>query len=178
MARPRRFLIRMWIFVAAVFLLIAVLFVPLKDAFMANVAINGLIVGVFLFGLTYNFRQVLMLYPEVAWIDRFRRDQTSLSGQQPPRLLAPMASMLGERTYRLRLSAMSLRSLLDSISARLDESRDLSRYTTGLLIFLGLLGTFWGLMNTVGSIRDVIGGLSMIGAGMVIARESCLTCVL
>ena len=123
-----------------------------------------MILGVLLLGIVYNFRQVLMLYPEVAWIERFRHDRTALSYSRAPRLLAPMATMMGERSDHLRLSALSMRSLLDSISSRLDESRDISRYTIGLLIFLGLLGTFWGLLDTVGAIRDVIGGLS-VGSG-------------
>ena len=164
MARPRRFLVRMFFFLAVVLLVIAGLFGPLREAFLANAPLNGLILGVLLLGIIYNFRQVLLLYPEVAWIDRFRHDQTALSHSRAPRLLAPMATMLGERSDHLRLSALSLRSILDSISSRLDESRDISRYTIGLLIFLGLLGTFWGLLDTVGSIRDVIGGLS-VGSG-------------
>ena len=150
-------------FLAAVFAGVAALYVPLRDAFLANAPLNGLILGVLLLGIIYNFRQVLQLYPEVAWIERFRRDQAALSQSHPPQLLAPMATMLGERSD-LRLSTLSLRSLLDSISSRLDESRDISRYTIGLLIFLGLLGTFWGLLETVASIRDVIGGLT-IGSG-------------
>tara|TARA_B100000446_G_scaffold177538_1_gene190428 strand:- start:180 stop:1052 length:873 start_codon:yes stop_codon:yes gene_type:complete len=74
-----------------------------------------------------------------------------------------MATMLGDRKDTLSLSAQSMRSLLDGIASRLDESRDLSRYTIGLLIFLGLLGTFWGLLETVGSIRNVISGLNVGG---------------
>jgi hypothetical protein len=163
MVRPRRFLVRMALFLAAVFAGVAALYVPLRDAFLANAPLNGLILGVLLLGVVYNFRQVLQLYPEVAWIESFRRDQTALSQSRQPKLLAPMAAMLGERRD-LRLSTLSLRSLLDSISLRLDEARDISRYTIGLLIFLGLLGTFWGLLETVASIRDVIGGLS-VGSG-------------
>ncbi|MFQ5468269.1 MAG: flagellar motor protein MotA, partial [Kiloniellaceae bacterium] len=120
-----------------------------------------LIIGVLLLGIAYIFRQVLRLYPEVRWIDDFRRDQPGLSVQAPPRLLSPMATMLGERKDRLSLSALSMRSLLDGIQARLDESRDISRYIIGLLIFLGLLGTFWGLLDTVASIRGVISSLSI-----------------
>ena len=154
----------MTFFLGAVFAGVGALYPPLRDAFLANAPLNGLILGVLLLGIIYNFRQVLQLYPEVAWIEMFRRNQTAISQSRPPKLLAPMATMLGERKGHLRLSALSLRSLLDSISSRLDESRDISRYTIGLLIFLGLLGTFWGLLETVASIRDVIGGLS-IGSG-------------
>jgi hypothetical protein len=161
MNRPRRFLVRMVLFLVAVMAVAAVLYLPLKNAFMANVALNGLIVFVLLMGVIYNFRQVIMLYPEVAWIDGFRQPHSPLSQPRAPKLLAPMATMLGERQDRLSLSTLAMRSLLDGIYSRLDESRDISRYTIGLLIFLGLLGTFWGLLDTVASIRDVIGGLSI-----------------
>ena len=161
MTSPQRFLIRMVLFVAAVAVLGGVLFTPLRGAFSANVGLNGLILGVLLLGIIYNLRQVVQLYPEVAWLESFRRTSSPISETRSPKLLAPMATMLGDRKDGLSLSTMSMRSLLDGIASRLDESRDLSRYTIGLLIFLGLLGTFWGLLQTVGSIRDVIGGLSV-----------------
>jgi len=169
----RRFLLRMIVFLVAVLAVVAVLFGGLQRAFMANAALNTLIIGVFLLGIAYNFRQVLMLYPEVAWIERFRRDRGgALSDSRAPRLLAPMASLLGERRDHLRLSALALRSLLDSISSRLDESRDISRYTIGLLVFLGLLGTFWGLMDTVASVGTVIRGLTAGGGDIASAFEN------
>ena len=164
MARPRRFLVRMILFLVAVLVVLAVLFPKLQVAFLANAPLNGLILGVLLLGIIYNFRQVTMLNPEVAWIESFRNNQQTLSQPKTPKLLAPMATMLGERKDRLSLSALSMRSLLDGIQARLDESRDISRYIIGLLIFLGLLGTFWGLLDTVASIRGVISSLS-IGSG-------------
>ena len=164
MARPRRFLVRMILFLIAVLVVLAILFPQLEAAFLANVPLNGLILGVLLLGIVYNFRQVTMLDPEVAWIESFRYNQQTLSQPKAPKLLAPMATMLGERKDRLSLSPLSMRSLLDGIQSRLDESRDISRYVIGLLIFLGLLGTFWGLLDTVASIRGVISGLS-IGSG-------------
>jgi hypothetical protein len=140
---------------------------------MANAALNGLIVGVLVLGIFYNFRQVGLLYPEVSWLERFQdtlaETEAGLQVRLPessesPKLLAPMAAMLSDRRgSRFSLSALSMRSILDGIAARLDESRDLSRYNIGLLIFLGLLGTFWGLLETVSSIGDVIGGLSVNG---------------
>ena len=163
MARPRRHLVRMVLFLIAVLIGAAALFTPLSQAFLANAPLNGLILGVFLLGIIYNFRQVALLYPELAWIDSFRHRQLTISEPRAPRLLAPMATMIGEHKDRLRLSAIAMRSLLDGISSRLDESRDISRYTIGLLIFLGLLGTFWGLLETVSSIRGVIEGLSIAG---------------
>lgn len=161
MTRPRKYLIRMFVFVIAITGLCGFLFLPLHGAFMANAPLNGLIVGVLVIGVIYNFRQVLMLYPEVAWIEEFQQNGTPLSEPQPPKLLAPMATMVGDHKDRLSLSTLAMRSLLDGIVSRLDESRDISRYTVGLLIFLGLLGTFWGLLETVASISNVIGGLNV-----------------
>jgi hypothetical protein len=159
---PRRYLIRMLLFIVAVGLAVAGLYSPLADAFMANPALNGLILGVLLLGIIYIFRQVALLIPEVAWIESFRNNQGH-ADQTPPKLLAPMAAMLGERKGQFSLSALSLNSLLDGISSRLEESRDLSRYLIGLLIFLGLLGTFWGLLQTIGAVGDVISSLSVSG---------------
>ncbi len=163
MTQPRRYLTRMVIFLLAVVVVAGILIVPIQKAFMANAALNGLILGVLLIGIVYVFRQVLMLRPEVEWIDTFRRSEPGISVQRAPVLLAPMAAMLGERTGRVTLSAMAMRSLLDSISARLDESRDISRYLIGLLIFLGLLGTFWGLLGTISSVGQAIKDLSVEG---------------
>jgi hypothetical protein len=132
---------------------------------MANVALNSGIVGVLLLGILYIFRQVLQLQPEARWLDTYRRNAPGLSVQAQPRLLAPLSAMLGDRqSGRLALSAVATRSLLDSIRARLDEGRDISRYMIGLLVFLGLLGTFWGLLETVSSIAGVIGGLGAVGS--------------
>lgn len=165
MARPRRFLVRMAVFLAVAFVLVAIWNAPLRAAFLANPPLNSLILGVFLLGILFNVRQVLMLYPELAWLEGFRSDKPPLSETRPPRLLAPLAAMLRERSGRLVLSALAMRSVLDGISARLDESRDISRYLVGLLIFLGLLGTFWGLLETMSSIRNVIAGLGIGGGG-------------
>jgi len=159
MTRPNRFLFRMAVFLAAVATVAVLLHDGLMLAFAHNPALNGLLFGVFLAGIVLNFRQVLLLRPEVEWLESWRRGQPALSGRL--RLLAPMASMLGDRQGRMNLSAMALRSVLDSIAARLEEQRDLSRYVVGLMIFLGLLGTFWGLSQTVGSVGEVIASLAV-----------------
>ncbi len=143
----------------------AVLYLPLLQAFLANAALNGLILGVLVLGVIYILRQVWMLNGEVAWIEAYRSQQTGLSVRIAPKLLAPMATMLGDKQRRLSLSALGLRSILDGLSARLDETREISRYMTGLLIFLGLLGTFWGLLETVRAVATVIGDLQVGGAG-------------
>ena len=171
MTRPQVYLTRMVMFLGIVAVAAAWMFVgfdTIPRAFMANRWLNGLIIGVILLGVGYIFRQVISLSPEVDWIETFRRNEPSLAAQKPPRLLASMATMLGERQGRLSLSAMSMRALLDSIAARLDESRDISRYLIALLIFLGLLGTFWGLLDTIFSVAAVIQGLS-VGEGDITA---------
>jgi hypothetical protein len=162
MTRPNRFIVRMAVFLAAVTALAALLAPGLAAAFQANPGLNALIFGIFLAGVVLNFRHVLTLKPELAWIESWRRGQEVSGGRL--RLLAPMARMLGDRRDRVSLSAMALRSMLDSIAARLEEQRDLGRYVIGLLIFLGLLGTFWGLSHTVGSVGEVIRSLSVSGA--------------
>ena len=162
MTRPDRYLYRMVIFLVIVIVIAGLLIEPLMRAFQANMALNGLILATLLFGLAYAFRQVLMLRPEVEWIETFRRAEGGVTTQRAPALVSPMATMLGERkSGRMSLSALSMRSILDSIRSRLDESRDISRYLIGLLIFLGLLGTFWGLLETVASVGTTIGSLSL-----------------
>jgi hypothetical protein len=169
MNRPNRYLVRMAAFLAAVAVVVVLLFAGLSEAFLHNPALNSLILGVFLAGIVHNFRQVLLLRPEAEWLESWRRGQPTLSAQL--RLLAPMATMLGERRDRMSLSAMALRSVLDSIAARLDEQRDLARYVVGLMIFLGLLGTFWGLSQTVSSVGDVIRSLTVSSADPAAAFE-------
>ena len=171
MSPLRRFLTRMIIFLAAVVVVAALLFPMLREAFLANAPLNGMILAILLLGIGFIFRQVLILYPEVAWIENYRRDKPGLSSGAAPKLLGPMASMLGERKDKFSLSALSLRSLLDSIGARLDESRDISRYLIGLLIFLGLLGTFWGLLQTVNAVGGVIAGLESGDSNLATAFE-------
>lgn len=164
MTRSRRYLIRMFLFLAAVVAVCALLFPQLERVFLHNVPLNGMILGVALIGVVFIFRQVFQLEPELGWIDSYKKGREPLSHERP-RMLAPMATMLGERKDKaISLSTMAMRTLLDGISARLDESRDISRYMIGLMIFLGLLGTFWGLLDTVSSVGGVIQGLE-IGSG-------------
>jgi len=161
--RPRRYLLRMAIFVLAVAAGAALLGRPLGQYFMGNPAVNGVILGILLAGIAYIFRQVLQLNPEVAWIERFRRspDAPNLN-TITPRLIAPMATMLATRRGgKVTLSATTMRTLLDGIGTRLEETRETDRYLIGLLVFLGLLGTFYGLLETVQSVKGVIGGLAV-----------------
>jgi hypothetical protein len=164
MTQPMVFVWRMVGFLAFVAVVAVALFAELAHAFAANPVLNSVILAVLLFGIGWNLRQVLTLRHEVAWIEGFRSVRGAEAPVQP-RLLAPMASMLSaRRSERVSLSAIALRSVMDGILSRLDETRELSRYMVGLLIFLGLLGTFWGLLLTIGSVADVIGSMS-VGAG-------------
>ncbi|MBT5667310.1 MAG: flagellar motor protein MotA, partial [Rhodospirillaceae bacterium] len=157
---------RMGLFLLLVAVVIGLLIPALHSAFMSNAALNGVIIGVLVIGVVHVFRTVTMLRGEVAWIDNFRQDTVALSSGETPRLLAPMATMLGERTGQISLSTIAMKTLLDGIAARLDESREISRYIIGLLVFLGLLGTFWGLLETVKSVSGVVAGLQITGGDM------------
>ncbi len=166
MSSPNHSLFWMAVYLALVGALVALLFVPLQDAFLANWGFNTVILGVLAIGLIINVQQVLALHPEIAWIKHFRTGNIELL-EEHPRLMKPLARHLhGRRKDRFRLSALSLRTVLDGIRARLDESREISRYVIGLLIFLGLLGTFWGLLDTVGSVGRVISGLDVSGGAV------------
>jgi len=166
MTSPQRFVNRMILFLVLAALAVAGAYEIVFQIFLYNPLLNGLILAVLLVGIIYIFRRVLGLKPEIRWIEAFRTQQPGFSLQAAPRLLAPVAGVLGEqeRRGRVRLQAMSVRYLLDSVSARLDESRDIARYQIGLLIFLGLLGTFWGLLETISSVSTVISGLT-VGEG-------------
>jgi hypothetical protein len=163
LSSPRIFLFRMLVFLVLCALIVVVLYKQIWAAFLANPGLNSVIILVALIGILLSFRQVIRLFPEVNWVNGFRIADPGLAVARPPVLLAPMATILGDRVGRMAISAQIMRSLLDSIATRLDEARDLSRYMTSLLIFLGLLGTFWGLIETVGSVGKVIDGLKVGG---------------
>jgi hypothetical protein len=163
LSTPRIFLVRMTVFLILCSLVVVVLYKQITNAFMANPGLNALIIGVMLIGIALAFRQVIRLFREVNWVNGFRLADPGLAVDRPPVLLAPMAALLGDRIGRMAISAQVMRGILDSIAARLDEARDLSRYMTGLLIFLGLLGTFWGLIDTVSSVGRVLDGLKVGG---------------
>jgi hypothetical protein len=164
LSSPRIFLVRMLVFLVLCALVMVVLYKQIIVAFFANPGLNALIGAVLLIGVILSFRQVIRLYPEVAWVNNFRIADPGLAVDRHPTLLAPMAAILGgERTGRMTITQQTMRHLLDSIATRLDEARDISRYMTGLLVFLGLLGTFWGLIETVGSVGKVIEGLKVGG---------------
>jgi MotA/TolQ/ExbB proton channel family len=159
LSSPRIFLVRMVVFLTLCALVVLVLYRQIWNAFLANPGLNALIIGVLGIGIALAFRQVLRLFPEIDWVNGFRLADPGLAVERPPVLLAPMAVLLRDRIGRMAISAQMMRGILDSIAARLDEARDTSRYMTGLLVFLGLLGTFWGLIETMGSVGSVINNL-------------------
>ncbi|MDQ0316975.1 flagellar motor protein MotA [Amorphus orientalis] len=162
LSSPHVYVVRMVIFLVITLFVGLILYRPIITAFMSNPGLNGLIVCVGLIGVALTFRQVVRLYPEINWVNRYR--EGNAPERRQPVLLGPMASLLGGRAEETFLSAPALRSILDTIGTRLDEARDISRYLTGLLVFLGLLGTFWGLLQTVSSVGATIQNLD-VGAG-------------
>jgi hypothetical protein len=156
---PRRYLVRMIVFLLLVGFLLVILAKDLQRAFMSNPGLNGLIIGCLAIGVILALWQVIRLFREVRWVNDLRGARPDLALQSTPSLLAPIATLLGDKAGRSVISTSTLRSVLESVGMRLDEMRDVSRYLTGLLVFLGLLGTFWGLLETVGSISGVIGAM-------------------
>jgi hypothetical protein len=159
LSSPQVFLYSMLVFLAICGFIAAILYRQISSAFQANPGLNGLILGVLVVGALLVFGQVIRLFREVRWVNSFRAGNEA----RDPVLLAPMQALLS-RSSSMSLSTASMRSILDSIATRLDESRDISRYLIGLLVFLGLLGTFWGLLQTIGSIGDTIQSLD-VGSG-------------
>ncbi len=164
MSDSSRVLVWMIIFLTAVGAVVYMLYEPLRSAFFANQIFNGMIIGVLVVGIFVNLRQVVSLRPALSWIKAFNEPASLTTPKHAPRLLSSMAKMISGAHYRgFKMSAVTLRYLLDGVRLRLDEARDISRYMMGLLIFLGLLGTFWGLLETIGSVGGVISGLSAGG---------------
>ena len=154
LSAPHIFLVRMIVFLVLCGFVAFILYRQILVAFMANPGLNGLILGVLFIGVVLSLRQVGRLIPEIRWVNALRVGERG--SVRAPVLLAPVSLILGEGLTRRAISALTLRAVLDSIGTRLDESREIARYLTGLLVFLGLLGTFWGLLETVASIGGVI----------------------
>jgi MotA/TolQ/ExbB proton channel family protein len=159
MTRPIQTLL--WMSLFTVLITTGALFLaePLHHAYSSNIIFNAIILGVLLIGIVINFRQVFQLYPEIAWIKHYQSNATTVITAQP-KLLSSMARLL-EGKEDLTLSTSSMHTILDSIRTRIEDSRDLSRYMISVLVFLGLLGTFWGLMSTVSAVGDLISGMSV-----------------
>ena len=174
MRNPRHYLYLMFICLAVVGVICVLLFSSLKSAFMANWGFNLMIICTLATGIGINMYQVLRLEPEIEWMNIFRTGQLGRSvAEEDPVLLKPLIKHLhGVHRDRFKLSALSLRTVLEGIRAHLDESKEISRYMIGLLIFLGLLGTFWGLLGTINAVGDVIGGLNVGSSDFVGTFES------
>lgn len=171
LSRPQIFLWRMSLFLVLAALLAIILdgqTGQLRRSFMANPGLNALIIGVLLVGIVYAFRQVIRLFPEINWVNNFSISDGGQTAEKQPVLLLPMATMLRDRTGHLSLEHGSARTLLDFVASRLDEQRETTRYLVGLLVFLGLLGTFWGLLQTVSSVGNTIGALDTGGSESVL----------
>ena len=162
MNHPRHQLFWMTLYLGIVAVVCLLMFAPLKMAFMANWGFNLLIMAALVTGIAINMRQVFALEPELHWIKMFRTGDIGISVSDPTRLMKPLAKQLeGLNRDRFSLSAFSMRTVLDGIRGRLEESREVSRYMIGLLVFLGLLGTFWGLLGTISSVWHVIEGMEV-----------------
>jgi len=156
---PSIYLIKMIIFLILIALIGIILSFQLFDAFWSNPFINGLILFVLFVGIILSFRQVIRLMPEVHWVNSLQSE--TVNNAKDPTLLAPVAAIIANRLGEAIITPASLRSILDSVGIRLEEAKETSRYLTGLLVFLGLLGTFYGLLQTVGSVSNVIQGLDV-----------------
>jgi hypothetical protein len=164
---PQVFLWRMSLFLILAILLAVILdgqTQQLRTSFMANPGLNGLILGVLFIGIVYAIRQVLRLYPEIRWVNSFRISDPGITVDTTPTLLAPMATMLRDRTGHLSLATGAMRSLLDSVASRLDEQRETTRYLVGLLVSSACSATFWGLLQTVTSVGTTISALDTNGS--------------
>lgn len=128
--------------------------------FQANIYLNGAILFVFLIGVLSTFRQVWQLIKSVQWIEGFAGERVGADLVAAPSLLAPLATLLKTRGARSQISSGSSRSILDTVAQRIDEDREITRYIGNTLIFLGLLGTFYGLATTVPALVETIRSLS------------------
>ena len=155
LSSPTTYLVRMGVFLALAIFLAFILQKEILRAFSANPGLNGVILGVLAVGIILAIREVARLYPEIAWVNG--RSEGTTAKRQPV-LLAPLSRLDGG-VAGMPLATTTWRAVMDSIATRLDEGRETLRYLTGLLIFLGLLGTFWGLLETIGSIGSVINAL-------------------
>ncbi len=159
--RPQFPLVFMLLFLILIGFVVAILLLPIETAFKSNPFLNSVIIATLVIGIINAFRQVLQLYPEIRYVNSLRIADPGLAVARQPVLLAPMANMLRDRRGVLSLTPSSMRSIIDSVGSRLDERRDTSRYLVNLLIFLGLLGTFFGLLETLQSVGKVIGALDI-----------------
>ncbi len=159
-SRPVRQVLMMLVVLALVGTGIALLYKQISTVFLANVYLNAFIGAVFLVGVLATFWQVAQLMSAINWLDRVGQGTKGMEISAPPRLVASMSPLLREGGMSRKLATSTTRTVLDSVATRLDEARDITRYLANLLIFLGLLGTFWGLSNTVPAVVETIRSLA------------------
>lgn len=160
----------MTLFVALLIAGLVLFFDPFMQIATANIVLNGIIIGTTLFGIGLCFVKMFRLLPEYRWLYEYRNGKRNIN--LPPRVLRPVAQMLTPRPSRI--SASALQNILDMILLRFDDDRESVRYVTNVLVFLGLLGTFWGLLLTVGGFADIIGGLNMADEAVLESMQSGL----
>jgi hypothetical protein len=158
LSSPSVFLVGMAAFLVLVGFVVSILYKQIVLAFDANPGLNGLIIGVLVIGALFAFRQIIRLFREIRWVNSLSNSQVR-PPKYGPRLLGPMATLINAGAGARGLPTATTRAILDSVGTRLDEGRELNRYLIGLLVFLGLLGTFWGLLETVHSISGVINSM-------------------
>jgi len=158
--QPWRQIISMLVALGLVSAGVFLAFPRVGPVFLANPYLNGFIFIVFIIGVLSCFGQVWQLIKSVRWIEAFAGEKLGPDVIKAPGLLAPLATLLGSRGARMQLSSSSSRSILDSVSQRIDEDREITRYIVNTLIFLGLLGTFYGLATTVPALVDTIRSLT------------------
>jgi len=158
--QPVRQIVLMVIVTTAVAVGLFLPFPALRGVFLAKPILNAFVGAVFLFGILTCFWQIIQLAQSVSWVRDFVKNRPGQEFSTPPRLLAPLASLLRSRGARMQISSTAARSILDSVGTRIDEQRDITRYLGNLLIFLGLLGTFYGLATTVPEMVNTIRALA------------------
>ena len=173
LSTPQVYLWRMVLFVILVAFLIFIQYRTVVTAFSANPFLNGGIIAVGVLGAALAVVMVTRLFREVAWVNRFRLGAPTQRRQ--PILLAPMATLFRDGVDETVLSAVTMRTILDTVGTRLDEQREILRYMIGLLVFLGLLGTFYGLLQTVSSVGATINSLDVSSGESAVVFQSLKT---
>ena len=159
-SQPTRQTALMIFVLLCVFFIAYLLFPAVAPIFLSSPYLNGVIIGVFILGVLACFWQVFILVSSVYWIEGFVSERPGHEIAKPPRILAPLEALLRDKQSRRNINPLSARSILDSVATRLDEVRDITRYIINLLIFLGLLGTFYGLATTVPAVVETIKSLA------------------
>ena len=161
----------MTLFTTAVFVLLCIFHVQFMELATTNYIINGVIIGTGLFGIGLCFYEMFRLLPEYNWLSAYIRGRRNI--KLPPRILRQIALILQKRPCRIYADALA--GLMDRIANRFDSARESIRYITNTLIFLGLFGTFWGLVTTLGGFSELIAGLNLESTDVVASMQNGLS---